>query len=60
MQVARSIMHDDDATQSSRVSALKAFTDLYSKHREELQQADIPAELQQFMQEFIPRDAVKG
>lgn len=60
MQVARSIMHDDEATQSSRVSALKAFTDLYSKHREELQQADIPAELSQFMSEFIPRDAVKG
>lgn len=60
MAVARSIMHDDEATQSSRVSALKAFTDLYSKHREELQAADIPAELQAFMSEYIPRDTVKG
>ena len=51
MNIARSIMRDQGATESARVSALKAYTDLHARYEAGLATADVPLELDKFIAE---------
>ena len=59
LQVARNIMQSKDASESSRVSALKAYTDLLARNEQQIKAVDVPHELSIFMAEHLP-EHVKG
>jgi hypothetical protein len=59
LQVARNIMQSKDASESSRVSALKAYTDLLARNEQQIKAVDVPHELSLFMAEHLP-EHVKG